>query len=61
MAYTKISDRNLKMIKVTFISKDINVTRTVREDRVERFRSDVLFANNLQGTQYPHMIQIKNI
>ena len=57
MAYVKISDRNLQMIKVSFLSKDINVTKTVREDRVERFRQDVLWANNLQGTQYPHMIK----
>jgi len=57
MAYVKISDRNLQMIKLSFLSKDINVTKTVREDRVERFRQDVLWANNLQGTQYPHMIK----
>tara|TARA_R110000787_G_scaffold106419_1_gene214082 strand:+ start:2612 stop:2794 length:183 start_codon:yes stop_codon:yes gene_type:complete len=57
MAYVKISDRNLQMIKVSFLSKDINVTKTIREDRVERFRQDVLWANNLQGTQYPHMIK----
>tara|TARA_R110000823_G_scaffold284985_2_gene403449 strand:- start:611 stop:787 length:177 start_codon:yes stop_codon:yes gene_type:complete len=57
MAYIKISDRNLQMIKVSFLSKDVNVTKMVREDRVERFRQDVLWANNLQGTQYPHMIK----
>ena len=57
MAYIKISDRNLKMIKVSFLSKDINITKKIREDRIERFRQDVLYANNLQGTQYPHMIK----
>tara|TARA_B110000503_G_scaffold121547_1_gene185210 strand:+ start:76 stop:252 length:177 start_codon:yes stop_codon:yes gene_type:complete len=57
MAYVKIADRNLKMIKVSFLSKDVNVTKMVREDRIERFRQDVLWANNLQGTQYPHMIK----
>ena len=57
MAYIKISDRNLQMIKVSFLSKDVNVTKMVREDRVERFRQDVLWANNLQGKQYPHMIK----
>jgi hypothetical protein len=57
MAYVKIADRNLQMIKVSFLSKDINVTKMVREDRVERFRQDVLWANNLQGTKYPHMIK----
>jgi hypothetical protein len=57
MAYVKISDRNLQMIKVSFLSKDVNVTRMVREDRIERFRQDVLWANKLQGTQYPHMIK----
>ena len=57
MAYIKIADRNLQMIKVSFLSKDVNVTKMVREDRIERFRQDVLWANNLQGTQYPHMIK----
>ena len=57
MTYVKIADRNLKMIKVSFLSKDVNVTKMVREDRIERFRQDVLWANNLQGTQYPHMIK----
>ena len=57
MAYVKIADRNLQMIKVSFLSKDVNVTKMVREDRVERFRQDVLWENNLQGTQYPHMIK----
>jgi len=57
MAYVKIADRNLKMIKLSFLSKDVNVTKMVREDRIERFRQDVLWANNLQGTQYPHMIK----
>jgi hypothetical protein len=43
MAYIKVSDRNLKNIKVSFLSKDINITKVVREDRVERFREDILF------------------
>ena len=57
MAYVKIADRNLQMIKVSFLSKDVNVTKMVREDRIERFRQDILWANNLQGTKYPHMIK----
>ena len=57
MKYIKIADRNLQMIKVSFLSKNINVTKIVREDRIERFRQDILWANNLQGTQYPHMIK----
>ena len=57
MAYVKIADRNLKMIKVSFLSKDVNITKMVREDRIERFRQDVLWSNNLQGKQYPHMIK----
>ena len=57
MAYVKIADRNLKMIKVSFLSKDVNITKMVREDRIERFRQDVLWLNNLQGKQYPHMIK----
>ncbi len=60
MAYIKISDRNLKNIKVSFISKDINITKTIREDRVDRFRQDVIFLNGLQGKQYPHLIKIHN-
>ena len=60
MAYVKIADRNLKMMEVSFLSKDVKVTKMVREDRIERFRQDVLWANNLQGTQYPHMIKIKH-
>ena len=57
MAYIKIADRNLKMIKVSFISKDVNITKMVREDRVERFRNDILWANGLNGIKYPHMIK----
>ncbi len=60
MAYVKIADRNLKMMEVSFLSKDVKVTKMVREDRIERFRQDVLWANNLQGTQYPYMIKIKH-
>ena len=57
MAYVKISDRNLKHVQVSFISKDINVTRIVREDRIERFRIDTLYRNGLNGKQYPHVIK----
>ena len=57
MAYIKIADRNLKMIKVSFLSKDINITRMVREDRIERFRNDILWKNGLNGKKYPHMIK----
>jgi hypothetical protein len=58
MAYIKIADRNLKMIKVSFLSKDINITRMVREDRIERFRSDIIYKKGLNGKQYPHMIKL---
>jgi len=57
MAYTKISDRNLEMIKVSFVSKDINITKMVREDRIERFRNDILHKYNKNGKQYPHAIK----
>jgi hypothetical protein len=57
MAYTKIADRNLKMIKVSFISKDISITQMVREDRIERFTNDILWKYQLNGKQYPHAIK----
>ena len=57
MAYIKIKDRNLKNIKVSFLSKDVNVTKIVREDRIERFRIDTLYRNGLNGKRYPHMIK----
>jgi hypothetical protein len=57
MSYIKVSDRNLKMIKVSFISKDLNITKEVREDRVENFRQDILAKNNLLFTKYPHLIK----
>ena len=59
MAYVKIKDRNLKTLKVSFISKEINITKEVREDRIERFRNDVLFMNGKAGNKYPHAIKIK--
>ena len=57
MAYIKIADRNLKIIKVSFMSKDVNVTKMVREDRIERFRQDTLYRHGLNGKQYPHVIK----
>jgi len=57
MSYIKIKDRNLKMIKVSFISKKINITKMVREDRIERFRIDTLYKNGLNGINYPHSIR----
>lgn len=57
MAYIKIADRNLKMIKVSFISKDVNVNKMVREDRVERFRTNILHKYGLQRTKYKHVIK----
>jgi len=38
MAYIKTSDRKLKNVNVTFLSKDFKITKLVREDRVENFR-----------------------
>ena len=58
MAYIKISDRNLKNVNVTFLSKDFKITKSVREDRVENFRQDVLAKYNLLFTKYPHLIKI---
>lgn len=60
MAYVKISDRNLKMINVTFLSKDFKITKSVREDRVEKFRQDILAKHNLLFKNYPHLIKIAN-
>jgi len=57
MPYIKIADRNLKMITVSFISKDINITKEVREDRVDSFRQNVLAKHNLLFTNYPHLIK----
>lgn len=48
---------NLKFIIVSFMSKDINITKLVREDRVDRFRQDVLAKNNLLFKGYPHIIK----
>jgi len=58
MAYIKISDRNLKTVNVTFLSKDFKITKSVREDRVENFRQDVLAKYNLLFTNYPHLIKV---
>jgi len=60
MAYIKISDRNLKFINVTFLAKGIEVTKNVREDRVEHFRQDMLAKYDLLFKNEPHLIKIIN-
>jgi hypothetical protein len=57
MAYIKIKDRDLLFVKVSFLSKDINITKLVREDRIENFRQNILAKNNLLFTNYPHLIK----
>jgi hypothetical protein len=57
MAYIKIKDRDLVFVKVSFLSKDINITKLVREDRIEKFRQNILAKNNLLFTNYPHLIK----
>jgi hypothetical protein len=57
MAYIKIKDRDLVFLKVSFLSKDINITKLVREDRIEKFRQNILAKNNLLFTNYPHLIK----
>lgn len=57
MAYVKIKDRNLKMIKLSFISKDINITKMVREDRIEIFRINILHKYGFQNIKYPHLVK----
>lgn len=57
MAYIKIKDRNLIFKKVSFISKDINLTEFVREDRIEIWRQNILAKNNLLFSKYPHLIK----
>lgn len=57
MAYIKIKDRGLIYKKVSFISKDINITQMVREDRIEKFRQNILAKYNLLGKNYPHLIK----
>jgi hypothetical protein len=59
MAYIKIKDRDLKTLKVSFLSKDINITKSVREDRIEKFRQNVLSKNGLLFSRYPHVIKIQ--
>ena len=57
MTYIKIKDRNLKFVEVTFLAKNINVTKKVREDRVENFRQDMLAKYDLLFKKEPHMIR----
>jgi len=57
MPYIKIADRNLKMKKISFMSKDVNITKMVREDRVGVFRIDILYKYGLNGIKYPHIIK----
>jgi hypothetical protein len=57
MAYIKIKDRDLVFVKVSFLSKDINITKLVREDRIEKFRQNILAKHNLLFTNYPHLIK----
>jgi hypothetical protein len=57
MTYLKIKDRDLLFVKVSFLSKDINITKLVREDRIEKFRQNILAKNNLLFTNYPHLIK----
>ena len=59
MSYVKISDRNLKKVKVTILSQGSKFTKVVREDRVNRFVSDVVFFNKLTGK--PYMVNVKDI
>jgi len=57
MAYVPVSQRGLNNIEVSFISKDINVTKMVREDRIDRFRVDVLAKHGKLWVKYPHIIK----
>ena len=59
MSYVKISDRNLKKVKVTILSQGNKFVKVVREDRVNRFVSDVVFFNKLTGK--PYMVNVKEI
>ena len=52
MAYIKIADRNLKFEDITIISKKGVVTKSIREDRINRYISDYIFFNNLKGKPY---------
>ncbi len=49
--------QDLKKVEVSFVSKDINITKIVREDRIDRFRQDVLAKYDLLFKNYPHMIK----
>lgn len=57
MAYIPVAKRGLKMIECSFISKDINITKMVREDRIERFRVDVLAKYGKLWIKYPHILK----
>jgi len=46
-----------KMIEVSFVSKDVNITKQVREDRIDKFRQDILAKYDLLFKGYPHMIK----
>tara|TARA_R110002153_G_scaffold124635_4_gene271228 strand:+ start:1428 stop:1610 length:183 start_codon:yes stop_codon:yes gene_type:complete len=59
MSYVKISDRNLKKVKVTILSERFEFSKVVREDRVSRFVNDVVFFNKLTGK--PYMVNVKQI
>jgi len=59
MSYVKISDRNLKKVKVTILSERLKFSKVVREDRVSRFVNDVVFFNKLTGKAY--MVNVKQI
>lgn len=39
------------------MSKDVNITKMVREDRVGVFRIDILYKYGLNGIKYPHIIK----
>ncbi len=59
MSYIKISNRNLKAVKVTILSQGDKFVKVVREDRVNRFVMDVVFFNKLSGK--PYMVNVKEI
>ena len=59
MSYVKISDRNLKKVKVTILSQGSKFAKVVREDRVNRFVNDIVFFNKLTGK--PYMVNVKEI
>ncbi len=59
MTYIKISDRNLKEVKVTILSEEDKFVKVVREDRVNRFINDIVFFNKLSGK--PYMVNVKEI